>query len=90
MAEPKRYTPFVNGTAFMGMLEKKGEKQYGPAYSPDTYGEYIRAADLAEAQRAAGIAMAMWACECYFVNGRLPLMSERETEAERRWPKERR
>lgn len=41
-----RYSPFVNGTAFMGMLRKMGEKRYGPGYSPDSYGEYILASDI--------------------------------------------
>lgn len=41
-----RYSPFVNGTAFMGMLRKMGEKRYGPGFSPDSYGEYILASDV--------------------------------------------
>ena len=42
----KRYIPFLNGTAFMGMLAKRPDGVYGPEYAPDSDVDWVLASDV--------------------------------------------
>ena len=42
----KRYIPFLNGTAFMGMFAKRPDGVYGPEYAPDSDVDWVLASDV--------------------------------------------
>ncbi|MEO5367902.1 MAG: hypothetical protein H7831_16380 [Magnetococcus sp. WYHC-3] len=41
----KLYKPFLNGTAFMGMLLKRPDGVYGPEYATDPYTDWVTVSD---------------------------------------------